>query len=173
MLTLAVAGSLSARDVLREGEEYRVCQAFLASPYAEKPHDLLYEKLGIFFIYNVKHEDPEALRAFLRSRASLELDAGLAKDFVTINRHPVRIDRKQFPASTRYATQFIQQDVYSLSRVGFNARRDEALLYASFSSLREDGHGPLVHLRKQGGTWIVITAAAVWMYGASVHPFNP
>lgn len=173
VLTLALTGRSFARDAQREAEEYRVCQAYLASPYAEKPHDLLYGKLGIFFIYNVKHEDPEALRAFLQSRAGLELDAGLAKDFVAINRHPIPIDRAQFPPSTRYAAQFIQQDVYSLSRVGFNARKDEALLYASFSSLREDGHGSLVHLRKQGGTWAVTKAAAVWMYGASVHPFNP
>jgi hypothetical protein len=157
----------------REREEYQVYRAFLASPTAEKGDYLLYQKLGIFFIYNVKHERPEELLAFFRDRAGLALEPSLVRDFVTINHAPRPIDRKQFPPTMRYSAQFIQKDVYSLSRVGFNARKDEAFFYATFASLMEDGHGSLVYLRKTSGSWAVVKAAAVWMYGASVHPFNP
>jgi hypothetical protein len=153
--------------------EYEVCRAFLASPGAEQPADLLYDKLGIFFIYNAPYEDPERLGAFLRQRAGLELDPGLLRSFVAANRRPSPVDRKQFPAGLRFSPQFIRQGVYSLSRVGFNARGDQALLYASFSSLQEDGHGGFAYLEKRNGTWTVVRSAAVWMYGASVHPFNP
>jgi hypothetical protein len=154
-------------------EEYQVCRAFLASPSAEQPNDLLYEKLGIFFIYNVKHDSPEELLAFFRNRVGVRLDPQLVSHFVAVNRLPGKVDRKQFPGGTRFSSHFIQRDVYSLSRIGFNQRQDEALLYASFSSLMEDGHGSLIYLQKKGGVWSVTNAAAVWMYGASVHPFNP
>jgi hypothetical protein len=157
----------------RSREEDQVYRAFLAGPTAEKGDYLLYQKLGIFFIYNVRHERPEELLAFFRDRAGVALDPAMVRDFVTINRTPRRIDRKAFPPTMKYSTQFIQKDVYSLSRVGFNARQDEAFFYATFASLMEDGHGSLVYLKKTAGSWAVVKAAAVWMYGASVHPFNP
>jgi len=163
----------AVRDRARDAEEYQVYRAFLASPIAEKVDYLLYEQLGIFFIYNVKHESPQDLLAFFRKRVGVDLDPGMVRDFVAANRTPRRIDRTQFPAKIRYSRQFIQKDVYSLSRVGFNERRDEAFFYATFASLMEDGHGSLVFLKKTSGAWAVIKPAAVWMYGASVHPFNP
>ena len=116
VLTLALTGRSFARDAQREAEEYRVCQAYLASPYAEKPHDLLYGKLGIFFIYNVKHEDPEALRAFLQSRAGLELDAGLAKDFVANSLNRI-IDRSiQVHGALGYSTDTPLAHMYQQAR---------------------------------------------------------
>jgi len=154
-------------------EEYQVLRAFLASPYVEKVDYSLYEKIGIYFIYNVDHERPDNISGFFRQYADITLDPGLVKQFVAVNHRPMPVDRRRFPGTVKYSPQYIRKDVYSLSRVGFNARRDEALMYASFSSLLEDGHGSLVYLRKTGGAWTVAKAASVWMYGASVHPFNP
>lgn len=154
-------------------EEYQVLRAFLTSPYVEKADYSLYEKIGIFFIYNVNHERPESISGFFKQYANTSLDPELVSQFVAVNHHPLPINRRLFPASFKYSTQYIKQDVYSLSRVGFNAKRDEALMYASFSSLLEDGHGSLVYLKKTAGAWSVVKATAVWMYGASVHPFNP
>jgi hypothetical protein len=163
-------GAAAARPV---DEEYSVCRAFLDSSYAEKPNDLLYEKLGIFFIYNVHYDTPGQLGDFFKARAGVALDPDLLSNFVAINHSPKRLDPKRFPGSIHLQPQFIHKDVYSLSRVGFNARHDKALLYASYASLMEDGHGSLFYLEKANGTWSVVKAAAVWMYGASVHPFNP
>jgi hypothetical protein len=154
-------------------EEYQVYKSFLSSTYVEKVDYSLYEKLGIYFIYNVKNEQPEEVARFFKSRAGLTLDPELVNHFVVCNRSPGKIDRKRFPATIRYSSQFIKKNVYSFSRVGFSTHKDEALFYASFSSLLEDGHGAFIYLKKTAGTWAVVKAAAVWMYGASVHPFNP
>ena len=103
----------------------------------------------------------------------MSLDRDMVENFIAGNRSPRRIDRKRFPGDMQYSSQFIKKDVYSLSRVGFNADKDEALFYASYSSLTEDGHGSLIYLQKTSGVWSVVKAAANWMYGASVHPFTP
>jgi len=153
-------------------EEYRVLRAYLASPYVEKVDYSLYEKIGIFFIYNVDPKKPESISGFFREFANTSLDPALVRAFVAANRTSRPIDRRLFPANTRYSSQFIKQDAYSLSRVGFSPNGDEALMYASFSSLLEDGHGALVYLKKTGGAWSVVKSAAVWMYGAAVHPFQ-
>lgn len=158
---------------LSRGEDYRVYEAYLNSSFAEKTKYLLYENLGVYFIYNVKYDNPDEVIQFFRVRVGVSLDRDMVKNFITDNRSPKRIDRKRFPEDMHYSSQFIQKDVYSLSRVGFNANKDEALFYASFSSLMEDGHGSLVYLKKTSGVWAVVKAAAIWMYGASVHPFNP
>jgi hypothetical protein len=154
-------------------EEYRVLRTYLDSPYAEKAAWEVYDRIGIYFIYNVDPKRPESIAGFFRTYARTELDPALVGSFVAANHHPQAIDRRRFPGPVRYSGQFLKAGVYSLSRVGFNARRDEALMYASYSSLTEEGHGALVHLRKAGGTWAVTRSSAVWMYGASVHPFNP
>lgn len=154
-------------------EEYQVYKAFLNSSYVETTDYSLYEKLGIYFIYNVKYEIPEELSDFLKTRVGLSLDHDLIKNFITANRSPMKINRKRLPENIKFSAQFMKTDVYSFSRVGFNAKMDESLFYASFSSMMEDGHGALFYLRKIAGTWSVEKAAAVWMYGASVHPFNP
>jgi hypothetical protein len=169
------AGGLAMAAAAPQGvnDEYQVYRAFLDSSYAEKVDFQLYEKLGIYFIYNIRNDNPGDLVAFFKARADLQLDPGLAQAFVTANHSPRKVDRTQLPVNLSYSSQFIQKNVYSLSRVGFNARKDEALFYASFSSLMEDGHGSLLYLKKTNGTWSVAKAAAVWMYGASVHPFNP
>lgn len=153
-------------------EEYQVLKAYLTSPYVEKVDFSLYEKIGIFFIYNVDPKKPESISNFFEQFANTTLDPALVRAFVTANRSARPVDRKLFPANYKYSSQYIKQDVYSLSRVGFNPKGDEALMYATFSSLLEDGHGALVYLKKTGGTWSVIKSSAVWMYGAAVHPFQ-
>lgn len=168
-----ILAALLAAPALAGDEEYQVLRAYLDSPVAEKGPFEVYQRIGIYFIYNVDPKRPDSIAGFFRTYAHTELDPALVRSFIAANRTPRPIDRKRFPGPVRYADQFIKADVYSLSRVGFNARRDEALLYASYSSLVEDGHGALVHLKKAGGAWSVAKSAAVWMYGASVHPFNP
>jgi len=172
---LALAPFLLPAPVLAAAapDEYQVYRAYLASPLAEKGPVRLFRKLGIFFIYNVDHEKPEHIAGFFRQQAHLDLDPGMVRQFVAVNHHPVPVDPRRLPADWTYSTQYIQQGVYSLSRVGFNAARDQALFYASYNSLLEDGHGSLVCLRRSAGAWTVVKAAAVWIYGASVHPFNP
>ena len=174
-LVLALAAVLAPAGTPRTAgaEEYQVLGAYLASPFVEKVAWSLYEKIGIYFIYNVDSRKPESILNYFKLYAKIDLDPELVRRFVAANRAPCPIDRKRFPATFRYSSQYIQQDVYSLSRVGFNARGDQALMYASFSSLLEDGHGSLVLLEKSGTTWSVVKATAVWIYGASVHPFNP
>ena len=154
-------------------EEYQVYKAFMSSSFIEKTDYALYEKLGIYFIYNVKYEKPEDVIDFIKAHVGLSLDKELAKNFIAANHSPQKINRSKLPGNLKYSDQFIRKDVYSFSRVGFNANKDESLFYASFSSLMEDGHGALFYLKKTAGTWSVVKAAAVWMYGASVHPFNP
>jgi hypothetical protein len=158
---------------LSSDEDYRVYEAYFESPFAEKTQYSLYENLGIYFIYNIKYDDPDKVLQFFKARVGVALDRSLVQAFISSNRSPRRIDRKRFREAMRYSPHFIQKDVYSLSRVGFNATKDEALFYASFSSLMEDGYGSLLFLKKTAGTWSVAKAAAIWMYGASVHPFNP
>ena len=153
-------------------DEYQVLRAYLTSPYVEKVDYTLYEKIGIFFIYNVDPKKPESISTFFEQFAQTSLDPALVRAFVAANRSSRPIDRKRFPANFKYSSQYIKQDAYSLSRVGFSPKRDEALMYASFSSLLEDGHGALVYLKKTGGAWSVVKSAAVWMYGAAVHPFQ-
>jgi len=172
---LALGPALAAGPASRTAsdEEYQVLRAYLASPYAEKGERILFEKIGIFFIYNVNPKDSGNIVRFFKEYAGTSLDPDLAKRFAAINRFPVPIDRRRFPEDTKYSSQFIRKGVYSLSRVGFNAKGDEALLYATFSSLMEDGHGSLVWLKQTGGAWTVAKATAVWMFGAAVHPFNP
>jgi hypothetical protein len=167
------AGPVQPRASLSSDEDYRVYEAYLASPFAEKVAFALYQNLGIYFIYNVKYDEPDAVIQFFQVRAGVALDRGLVQAFIASNRTPKRIDRARFRRPMQYADQFIQKDVYSLSRIGFNATKDEALFYASFASLMEDGHGALVFMKKTGGAWSVAKSAAIWMYGASVHPFNP
>lgn len=180
MAWLLTAGSLlhpagarpaPARSVA--AEEYQVLNAYLTSPFAEKGPFALYEKIGIFFIYNVNPERPENISGFFRQYAGLELNPDLVRRFVAANRRFAPVDRSRFPARFNYSDQVMKKDVYSLSRVGISPSGDEALMYATFSSMQEDGHGSLVYLRKTGGAWSVAKATAVWMYGASVHPFNP
>jgi len=172
LAALAGPGLPAAAPRPAAAEEYEVLRAYLTSPYVEKVDFSLYEKIGIFFIYNVDPKKPESISGFFQQYANTSLSPELVRAFVAANRTPRAVDRKLFPANYRYSSQYIKQDAYSLSRVGFNARRDEALMYASFSSLLEDGHGALVYLRKAGGAWSVVKSSAVWMYGASVHPFQ-
>jgi len=174
-LTLAaqVLVLLPVRALPASSEDYQVYRAYLSSPFAEKADFSIYDKVGIYFIYNVDPEKPDNISGFFKQYARIALDPELVRQFVASNRTRLPFDRRQFPASTKYSPQYIKQDVYSLSRVGFNRHKDEALLYASYSSLVEDGHGSLIYLKKDAGAWTVAKVAAVWMYGASVHPFNP
>lgn len=174
-LTLGQGPALAASAVARSAgeEEYQVLRAYLGSPVAEKVDFSLFEKIGIFFIYNVDPQDPGNISGFFRQFAGTTLDPALVRQFVAVNRFPVPVDRRYFPREFKDSPQYLRKDVYSLSRVGFNARRDEALMYASFSSLLEDGHGALVLLKKTGGAWMVEKSAAVWIFGAAVHPFTP
>ena len=183
VLTVGLAGGLwggrpapspvPPRVRLSSDEDYRVYEAYFESPYAEKTPYSLYENLGIYFIYNVRYDNPDEVLQFFKARAGVILDRSIVQAFISSNRSPRRIDRKRFRKAMTYSPLFIQKDVYSLSRVGFNGSKDEALFYASFSSLMEDGHGSLIYLKKTAGVWSVVKAAAIWMYGASVHPFNP
>jgi hypothetical protein len=171
---LLVMAGLPAWPVpLAEVEEYQVLRAFLGSSLAEKGPYSLYDHLGIYFIYNVDPQKTKEIDGFFRQYAGITLESDLVAGFVAANRIRVHLDPRRFPAGTRFSTQYLKADVYSLSRVGFNVRRDKALMYASFASLTEDGHGSLVYLEKRAGAWTVVKGAAVWMYGASVHPFNP
>ena len=171
-LLVAMAGPALPAAPVPAAEEYQVLRAYLTSPYVEKVDFSLYEKIGIYFIYNVDPKKPESISGFFQQYANTSLDPGLVRAFVAANRSPKPVDRRLFPAHFKYSSQYLKADVYSLSRVGFNAKRDEALMYATFSSLQEDGHGALVHLKKAGGAWSVVKSSAVWMYGASVHPFQ-
>lgn len=163
ILAVLISACTSSRQ---EDPEHAVIRAFLQSTQAEKLEDsALYEQAGIFFIYNLDQEKPEEIRTFFQKRAAAELEPALVQDFVTRNHAPAAIDRAQLPTGLRFEREFMKKNVYSISRPGFNADQDEALIYVSYSSMSEFGHGSLVHLAKRFGRWRVKNMAAVWVYG--------
>lgn len=161
-LVLALAGTGCGVGL---DPEYQVYRAFLVSPQAGEGRLLLYEKLGIFFIYNLDQENADEIASFFASRTRKTLDPELVRNFVERNHAPRRVEKALLPSDLRYETVLTMRNVCSVSRVGFSPRGDEALLYATFSSMSEFGHGSLIHFERRFGRWRVREAVAVWVYG--------
>ncbi len=151
-------------------DEYKVYNAFLASRFAEKMDPLLlYKEAGVFFIYGPDHyfdqRSADYIDGFFRERGKLVLDRALIVDFIAKNETPAPIEAARIEHRTLLQDAFRKKDVYILSRVGFGPSGREALLYASFSSNAEFGHGNFIILRKNLlGAWKAARSVAVWIY---------
>jgi hypothetical protein len=162
--------SSCARGGTGQDEEYRIYDAFFSSRFAEKVDPLmLYERAGIFFIYGPDHYFDQGSAAyidnFLRTRGKTVLDFGMIESFVERNRTPAGLDAARLERKPELLPVFRKKDVYIVSRAGFDPGARRALLYVSFSSNAEFGHGNFIVLRKSVfGTWRAVKSIAVWIY---------
>ena len=116
------------------------------------------------------------------------LSAELVRDFVAVNQGAVRLERR-FQFGTRYrfvSGNAVEEPEVSLahpvlatglrsaralpvldrlvfSRVGYNLRHTEALVYVSNPRPDGSGAGFLVWLRRQGTTWSIWDTEVVWV----------
>jgi len=72
-----------------------------------------------------------------------------------------------------YAKYPRSQGIMTLSRVGFNEKRDQAVLYVGNQSHWLAGAGFYVFLAKKDGSWVILNRKMVWISGAPRSPDFP